>query len=241
MGEATWLGPVELDLETLRSFVTVSAAGSLARAAPLLFVSTSGLSRRIHELERQLGVELLERSTHGVILTPAGEQILVHAKKILQACDELFATARHIAVSSSPRRIVHLGICPGVENSTRDRVMAAVTEADADTVVALDPDANMHLIRKLIVGELDLAILHQQPISPEVRSFQLGSQRTRVALARHLPQASLETLSLSDLTSLPFVTSSALNAGTPVYYAQLRSIFEEAGINRVVEDRKSVV
>jgi DNA-binding transcriptional LysR family regulator len=235
MGEATWLGPVELDLETLRSFVTVSAAGSLARAAPLLFVSTSGLSRRIHELERQLGVELLERSTRGVILTPAGEQILVHAKKILQACDELFATAREVAVSPGSRQVLHLGICPGVASSTRDRVVAAITEADADAVVAVDPDANMHLIRKLIVGELDLAILHQQPISPEVRSFQLGSQRTRVALARHLSQASLETLSLSDLTSLPFVTSSALNAGTPVYYAQLRSIFEEAGINRVVD------
>ena len=93
----------------------------------------------------------------------------------------------------------------------------------------------MHLIRKLIVGELQLAILHQRPISPEVRSFQLGSKRTLVCLARHLPQASHETLSLGDLTSLPFVTSSALNAGTPVYYAQLRSIFEEAGINRVVD------
>ena len=125
MGEATWLGPVELDLETLRSFVTVSEEESLARAAPLLFVSTSGLSRRIHELERQLGVELLERSTHGVILTPAGEQILVHAKKILQACDELFATAREVAVSPGSRRVLHLGICPGVESSTRDRVVAA--------------------------------------------------------------------------------------------------------------------
>jgi DNA-binding transcriptional LysR family regulator len=93
----------------------------------------------------------------------------------------------------------------------------------------------MHLIRKLITGELDLAILHQRPISPEVHSFQLGSKRTVVVLARHLPQARTDNLSLSDLTNLPFVTSSALNAGTPVYYAQLRSVFEEAGINRVVD------
>jgi hypothetical protein len=114
-------------------------------------------------------------------------------------------------------------------------VVAAVREADADAVVAMDPDANMHLIRKLIVGELDLAILHQRPISPSVSCFQLGSKRTLVCLARHLPQAALESLSLSDLVNLPFVTSSALNAGTPVYYAQLRSIFEEAGINRVVD------
>jgi hypothetical protein len=34
MGEVTWLGPVELDLETLRSFITVSEEESLARAAP---------------------------------------------------------------------------------------------------------------------------------------------------------------------------------------------------------------
>lgn len=83
--------------------------------------------------------------------------------------------------------MLHLGICPGVESSTRDRVVAAIAEAGASAVVAVDPDANMHLIRKLIVGELDLAILHQRPISPEVRSFQLGSKRTMVALARHLP------------------------------------------------------
>ena len=235
MGGATWLGPVELDLESLRSFITVAAEGSMARAAPLLFVSTSGLSRRIHELERKLGVELLERSMHGVVLTPAGEQILLHAKKILEACDELFATAREAVAGPGWRRVVHMGIAPGVENSTRNRLVGAVTEMDADAVVALDPDANMHLIRKLIVGELELAILHQRPISPAVRSFQLGSKRTLVCLARHLPQASHETLSLGDLTSLPFVTSSALNAGTPVYYAQLRSIFEEAGINRVVD------
>ena len=154
---------------------------------------------------------------------------------IIGACDELFTTAREAVAGPGWRRVIHMGIAPGVENSTRNRVVGAVTEADADAVVALDPDANMHLIRKLIVGELQLAILHQQPISPAVRSFQLGSKRTLVCLARHLPQASHETLSLGDLTSLPFVTSSALNAGTPVYYAQLRSIFEEAGINRVVD------
>jgi DNA-binding transcriptional LysR family regulator len=235
VGGATRLGPVELDLESLRSFITVSAEGSLARAAPLLFVSTSGLSRRIHELEKKLGVELLERSMHGVVLTPAGEQVLLHAKKILQACDELLATAREAVTGPGGHRIVHLGIAPGVESSTRNRVVAAVREADADAVVAVDPDANMHLIRKLIVAELDLAILHQRPISPEVSCFPLGSKRTLVCLARHLPQATLDPLSLSDLVSLPFVTSSALNAGTPVYYAQLRSIFEEAGISRVVD------
>ena len=234
MGEATWLGPVELDLETLRRLVTVSAEGSLARAAPLLFVSTSGLSRRIHELEGQLGVELLERSTHGVILTPPGSR---------SSCTPKRSSRR--AMSCTPR--------PARSQSARARagcsIWGSVTGRELDARPGRcgghgggrrcrrrrRPGREHAPDQEADVGELDVAILHQQPISPEVRSFQLGSKRTQVALARHLPQASLGTLSLSDLTSLPFVTSSALNAGTPVFYAPLRSIFEEAGINRVVD------
>ncbi len=99
MGGGTWPRPVELDLGALRSFVTVSEEGSLTRAAPQLSVSASGLSRRIHQLERKLGVELLERSRPGVILTPAGEQILRQARKVLAACDELFALARELVIN----------------------------------------------------------------------------------------------------------------------------------------------
>ena len=104
MGGAAWLSPAELDLETLRSFVTVAEEQSLAHAAPRLSVSPAGLSRRIRELERQLGLELLERSRPGVVLTPAGEQILGHARKILQAYGELLAAARDVAGGRSPTR-----------------------------------------------------------------------------------------------------------------------------------------
>jgi DNA-binding transcriptional LysR family regulator len=90
-------GPAGLDLETLRSFVVVADEQSLAHAAPLLSVAAAGLSRRIHELERQLGVELLVRSRHGIVLTPAGEQILGHARKILQAYGELMAAAHDVS------------------------------------------------------------------------------------------------------------------------------------------------
>ena len=95
-------GPVDLDLGALRSFVTVSEQGSLSRAAPQLSVSASGLSRRIYQLERKLGVTLLERSRPGVILTPAGEQILRQARKILAACDDLLALARDLVAHPAP-------------------------------------------------------------------------------------------------------------------------------------------
>jgi DNA-binding transcriptional LysR family regulator len=228
-------GPIVLELEKIRSFVTVAARGSLARAAPELFVSTSGLSRRIHDLEKELGVELLERSVHGVVLTPAGKQILQHANRVMAACDDLFACAVDQAAGDGFGRTVHIGIAPGVVSALRDRLLDAVREADASAVGRLDPDSNTRLIRKLIVGELDLALLHQRPMAPQISSIQLLSQRTMVVVANTLPQASKEHLALADLATLPFVTSSALNSGTPIYYARLRSLFEEAGICRFVD------
>jgi DNA-binding transcriptional LysR family regulator len=228
-------GPIVLELEKIRSFVTVAARGSLARAAPELFVSTSGLSRRIHDLEKELGVELLERSVHGVVLTPAGKQVLQHAHRILEACDDLFACALDQTPGDGLGQTVQIGIAPGVVSALRDRLLDAIREADPTAVGRLDPDSNTRLIRKLIVGELDLALLHQRPMAPLISSIQLLSQRTMVVLAKTLPQAAKEQLSLADLASLPFVTSSALNSGTPVYYARLRSVFEEAGISRVVD------
>src|SRR6201996_3537512 len=228
-------GPVVLELEKIRSFVTVAARGSLARAAPELFVSTSGLSRRIHDLEKELGVELLERSVHGVVLTAAGQQVLQHAHRILEACDDLFACALGQTSGDGLGRTVQIGIAPGVVSALRDRLLDAVREADPPAVGRLDPDSNTRLIRKLIVGELDLALLHQRPMAPLISSIQLLSQRTMVVLAKTLPQAAKEQLSLADLARLPFVTSSALNSGTPIYYARLRSVFEEAGISRFVD------
>jgi DNA-binding transcriptional LysR family regulator len=228
-------GPIVLELEKIRSFVTVAARGSLARAAPELFVSTSGLSRRIHDLEKELGVELLERSMRGVVLTPAGEEILEHANRIIAACDDLFACASSQASGDVSGRTIQIGIAPGVFFPFRDRLLDAVREVDGTVAGRLDPDSNTRLIRKLIVGELDLALLHQRPMAPEVRSIQLLSQPTMVCLASYLPQASKDPLTLADLASLPFVTSSALNSGTPIYYARLRSIFEEAGICRFVD------
>ena len=109
----------------------------MARAAPLLFVSTSGLSRRIHELERKLGVELLERSMHGVVLTPAGDR---------SCCTPRRSSRRAMSCSRRPVRPSPArpgagsptwAIAPGVENSTRNRVIGAVTAADADAVVLI--------------------------------------------------------------------------------------------------------
>jgi LysR family transcriptional regulator, hydrogen peroxide-inducible genes activator len=97
VAQAAGPGPAGLDLEALRSFVALAGQGNLTQTAAVLSISVSGLSRRISKLEGQLGVELLDRSRPGVVLTPAGMQVLGQARKILAAYGELLAAARDVA------------------------------------------------------------------------------------------------------------------------------------------------
>lgn len=72
-------------LEALQSFVVLADELHFTRAARRLYLTQPGLSRRISLLERQLGVELLERTTRAVALTRTGELLLPHARAMLEA------------------------------------------------------------------------------------------------------------------------------------------------------------
>ena len=81
----------QLDLTSLRSFVTVHDAGGVTRAAGFLNLTQSAVSMQLRRLEDSLGVELMERSGRGITLTAAGEQLLGHARRMLQLNDEVLA------------------------------------------------------------------------------------------------------------------------------------------------------
>jgi len=82
------------EIGELRAFCAAVDLGSLGRAARLLRVSQPALSKRLRALEALAGARLLERSSRGVTLTPAGTRLYVEARKLLvqaEALDELMA------------------------------------------------------------------------------------------------------------------------------------------------------
>ena len=76
-----------LDLTALFIFAKVVEANSFAMAARLLRIPTSTVSRRIAELESQLGVRLLERSTRSLRLTDVGSDVLEQARRSIEISD----------------------------------------------------------------------------------------------------------------------------------------------------------
>ena len=104
--------------EDLRAFVQVVESGSLTRAAGVLQVATSAVSRRIKDLEARLGTQLLHRTTRQMRLTASGEVFHARARDILQSLEEAEAEAGHSARAlAGPLRIaaplsfgrIHLG------------------------------------------------------------------------------------------------------------------------------------
>jgi DNA-binding transcriptional LysR family regulator len=79
-----------LDLTALRSFVAIADAGGVTRAAGFLNLTQSAVSMQIKRLEDMLETALLDRSARKVALTPAGEQVLSYARRMLALNDEVY-------------------------------------------------------------------------------------------------------------------------------------------------------
>lgn len=89
MNDPTISGVDRIDL--LRTFIRIIDAGSLSAAAAQLSTTQPTVSRRLKALERSLGLQLLNRSTHGMQLTGDGERCYAFAKQVLDSWTEMEA------------------------------------------------------------------------------------------------------------------------------------------------------
>ncbi|MEP7024002.1 MAG: LysR family transcriptional regulator, partial [Actinomycetota bacterium] len=86
-----------MELRHLRYFAAVAEDASFTAAARRLHVAQQVLSTQVRQLEDQLGVELLVRTSRGAVLTPAGRAFLAGARDTLAALDRAGAAARNAA------------------------------------------------------------------------------------------------------------------------------------------------
>ncbi|MFI9561258.1 LysR family transcriptional regulator [Nonomuraea endophytica] len=143
-----------MELRQLRYFVTLAEELHFGRAAAREHIVQSALSQQIQRLERELGVQLLERTTHRVDLTPAGAAFLAEARLILDHVGRAVQAARN-AVTSAPTLRV------GIIDAGYDSMPQILRELQRG-----HPDIRIHQVeagtpeqyRQLADGRLDIAI-----------------------------------------------------------------------------------
>lgn len=132
-----------LDLLKMRYFARIAELGSITRASGELGVAQPALSLHMRGLEEQLGVQLLNRTPRGVIVTEAGQTLLSHAQAILRALDQAEAATKEQA--KYPTGDVSLGIlssiCPTlsipvIEECARrfPKVRLTISEGDSQAL-----------------------------------------------------------------------------------------------------------
>lgn len=159
------------ELRQLRAFVAVAEDLNFTRAAGRLFIAQQAVSRAVAQLERELGVTLLERTTREVRLTAAGEALLSSGRRALAGVDAALAEAQ--AIGRGLAGTVRVGVTPAVGSRVRSEVARVLRHGAKETSVSLleiRPDQIGPLLRD---RALDLALVRTSPGLPEIDSAAL--------------------------------------------------------------------
>jgi DNA-binding transcriptional LysR family regulator len=144
-----------LDLDLLRSFVSVVDAGGFTRAGERVHRTQSTVSQQIKRLEEDIGQPLLIRNGKDVTPTEAGERLLSYARRLLSLAEE----ARDVLTRPGNEGAVRLGIPEDFAASRLAKLLASCTRTRPGLRLHVRADQSLTLKRDLERGELDLALL----------------------------------------------------------------------------------
>jgi len=207
-GCALAAGVTGMELRQLRYFVTLAEELHFGRAAAREHIVQSALSQQVQRLERELGVRLLERSTHHVSLTAAGAVFLVETRQILAHVDRAAAIARSATGGSPTLRV-------GIIDSSYDSMPQILHE-----VQARYPGLVIHQVevgvpeqyQQLIDGRLDVGIGRAALAPPQVASHLFRRDPLGVLVPRHHRFAELDAIPVAILAREPLLLAEEARA-----------------------------
>uniref|UniRef100_UPI003D74D7FC LysR family transcriptional regulator n=1 Tax=Streptomyces chumphonensis TaxID=1214925 RepID=UPI003D74D7FC len=197
---------MDVDTRLLRYFVAVAEAGTLTRAAEVLFVSQPALTKQIRRLERELGVRLFSRSHDGMALTEAGEALLQHAPRLLARWQEARRATRRAEGRAAGK--LRLGFLASAANESTQTIITEFTRrrpgwrVDMRQAPWSDPSAGLN------DGHVDVALLRLPfPTAETLRVVELFTEQRCVALPTGHPLAERARVPFDELLDEPFVAA----------------------------------
>jgi DNA-binding transcriptional LysR family regulator len=190
-----------MEIRHFRYFVAVADTLSFVKAARNLHMSQPPLSKRISDLEEELGVRLFDRSSNKVALTPAGEGLLPQARAAVQAFDAAMRVAR--AVSPSQSRRLRISMPPETSRSVLLHVVSQLHRENIE--VNMIEASTSEQLRLLDSGEVDVGVLRHPFETRGLRVSPPLAQPLGVLMQSGHPLAGKAVLRLSDLQPYPLV------------------------------------
>jgi LysR family hca operon transcriptional activator len=216
-----------MELRHLRYFVAVAEEGSLTLAAKRrLHTAQPSLSRQIHDLETEVGAELMTRSARGIDLTAAGRVFLDHARLALAQVEAAASAARRAA--HPEQRTLALGFLSGWEPEWLPAVMHVLRDELPKIEVTIFTKHSPQLAEGIATGKLDAAFMRAEEGHPDLGYQVLIREPLMVFLPNDHPLASHETIQPSDFVGETFI---GLADQAPVARTLTEHYFRRSGID----------
>ena len=184
----------------LRTFVTVAEQKHFVSAANKLGISQPSLSQALAALESGLGIQLIERSTRRVIVTPIGEQLLPFAKATLEAADAFVAHSR--GAGGELAGPLNIGIIPTVAPYILPTLLTLIAEEFPELEPRIVENQTESLLQRLREGHIDVAVLATPTGATGVTEIPLYDEAFAIVTNPDNPLAGRGDLTLDALRDL---------------------------------------
>ena len=192
-----------IDFVTLRLFVAISDERSLTRAAEREHLALAAVSKRVSDLEGQLGVSLLYRQPKGVELTPAGHALLHHARNLLDNLQQLDADLSEFSQGVKGHVRIHANTSAVIEFLPED--LSVFARQHPEVKIDLEERVSSDTLRALREGLTDIGIFAGHLPADDLRVFSYREDRLMLVTPREHPLATRADIALREAAGFDFI------------------------------------
>ncbi len=194
-----------MEMHQLEYVLAVAKHLSFTRAAEEIKTSQSSLSQQISKLENELGTMLFVRTTRSVKLTPAGEEFVVHANRIMSEVNEA-RRCIHEYVSFEKGHI-SLGIVPVIGHYRIPSLLASFQKKFPGVKLSLLEEQCEELLRKLHSSKIDGAFVQHISPDPSFQFYPLETDKMVLVTSDRHPLAPRKSVDLKELQHEDFIVT----------------------------------
>lgn len=214
-----------MNLKTLSAFIVLAEELHFGRAAHQCGMSQPAMSRLLSDLEAELGVKLLRRTSREVAVTPAGRAFLDAARKSVAYAEMAVRAAKAGAVDGIDS--LRVGMSIGTAQPLVGRLMAKFKRAHPETRVTLSQVDERSVGSALVGEEIDVAIAWDISIPTGIARQHLGMVPMAVLVPVGHPLEAQEPVQFADLAGYPIILPA--RDRQPIIYDNYRRYTAEAG------------
>lgn len=184
-----------MDFKQLEYFRAIQEEGSISRAAEKMYISQQGLSKAIHALEKELDCKLFERNAKGVLLTKAGEALLMKAERVLAERDGIVRDMTRFR--EHDKLSIHMVI--GSRFSMPKGFFKEFLKEYPDIAFDMQELKNEICLYNLEQGKADLSVVIASKRKQDYRYVQIKKERLTLVIPKSHKLAEKKEILLSDL------------------------------------------